>query len=179
MLKRSNGEPRFKIIFLELTNTCNFTCEYCPIDQQTRKKGVMPAEFARKIIDQISDNNLATFLTFHLMGEPYLHKNLAELTRYAEDRGLRVRLLTNGSLLESKRNIALFDANVSHLEVGFRTPNDISFGARLKGTSLTMEDYIERVKGLITDKIETGAKTRISLKFFVKSHGAILRIMDS
>ena len=34
-------EPRFKIIYLELTNACNFTCDYCPIDQQTRKKLVM------------------------------------------------------------------------------------------------------------------------------------------
>ena len=29
---------RFKIIYVELTNICNFTCDYCPIDQQTCKK---------------------------------------------------------------------------------------------------------------------------------------------
>src|SRR6266446_3041692 len=101
----NNGQrPRFKIIYLELTNACNFTCDYCPIDQQTRKKVVMPTDFACNIIDQIAENNLTQFLTFHLMGEPFLHKNLCQLVGYAEACGLKVRLLTNGSLLERKRN---------------------------------------------------------------------------
>jgi len=56
----------------------------------------------------------------HLMGEPYLHRKLSELTAYAESRGLRVRLLTNGSLLSPARNLSLFNADLSHLEVGFR-----------------------------------------------------------
>ena len=94
------AKKRFKIIYLELTNACNFTCDYCPIDQQTRAKQVMPQSFAENIIDQIADAQLTDFLTFHVMGEPYMHKNLCELTGYAEERGLRVRLLTNGSLLE-------------------------------------------------------------------------------
>jgi MoaA/NifB/PqqE/SkfB family radical SAM enzyme len=84
------AEKRFKIIYLEITNACNFTCDYCPIDQQTRKKIVMDSEFARSIIDQMAENNLTEFLTFHLMGEPFLHKDLCSLTGYAEERGIKV-----------------------------------------------------------------------------------------
>ena len=171
--------PRFKIIYLELTNACNFTCDYCPIDQQTRKKEIMKTDFARDIIDQIADNNLTTFLTFHLMGEPYLHKSLAELTHYAEDRGLKVRLLTNGSLLDPERNKALFEANLSRLEIGFRTPNDESFALRLRRDGLSLDDYVRRVKGVLSDKIRMQAKTELCLKFFIKSHGAIFRLMES
>src|SRR5713226_4569757 len=109
--------PRFKIIYLELTNACNFTCDYCPIDQQTRKKVVMPADFARRIIDEIAENNLTQFLSFHLMGEPFLHKDLCSLTGYAEARHIKVRLLTNGSLLEKERNRGLFESNLSRLEI--------------------------------------------------------------
>src|SRR5215469_4272166 len=128
--------PRFKIIYLELTNACNFTCDYCPIDRQSRKKVMMSSEFARNILDQIAENNLTKLLTFHLMGEPFLHKSLCQLVGYAESRGLMVRLLTNGSLLETKRNRALFDNNLTRLEVGFRTPNDTAFNLRLRGGSL-------------------------------------------
>jgi len=124
---------RFKIIYLELTNICNFTCDYCPIDQQTRKKTHMATDFAKRILDEIADNNLTEFITFHLMGEPYLHRDLCPLTAHAESRGLKVRLLTNGSLLDSKRNVGLFESNLSRLEVGFRTPNDTSFSLRLRG----------------------------------------------
>ena len=171
--------PRFGIIYLELTNACNFTCDYCPIDQQTRKKVVIPSDFAKRIIDEIAENNLTRFLTFHLMGEPFLHKDLCSLTAYAEDRGLRVRLLTNGSLLEKKRNEQLFNSNLSRLEIGFRTPNDTAFNMRLRGGQLTLAEYIRRVKELIDDKIRIRAATELCIKLFIRSHSAELKISDS
>ncbi len=171
-------QKRFKIIYLEITNACNFSCDYCPIDKQTRKKIVMPAAFARDIIDQIADNNLTDFLTFHLMGEPFLHKDLCSLTGYAEERGLRVRLLTNGSLLERKRNEGLFENNLSRLEIGFRTPNDTSFAMRLRGGHLTLNEYVKRVKDVIEDKIRMQAKTELSIKFFIRSHLAEIKMGD-
>jgi len=166
------ARKRFNIIYVELTNACNFTCDYCPIDQQTRKKVMMPKEFAIDILDQIADNDLTDVITFHLMGEPYLHRNLAELTAYAEQRGLRVRLLTNGSLLDPQRNRALFDAGLSHLEVGFRTPNDSSFSMRLRGGSLTLGEYMKRVEELLDDKIRLDARTEVAVKFFIRSKAA-------
>lgn len=172
------SEKRFKIIYLELTNACNFTCDYCPIDRQTRKKVMMPREFAESIIDQITENNLSNYITFHLMGEPFLHKDLAHLTQYAEERGIKVRLLTNGSLLETSRNRALFDAKLSHLEVGFRTPNDTSFNMRLRGGHLTLDEYVTRVKELIDDKIGMAAPTELAIKFFIRSKAADLRLGD-
>jgi radical SAM protein with 4Fe4S-binding SPASM domain len=169
---RTARPKRFNIIYVELTNACNFTCDYCPIDEQTRKKTIMSREFAIDVLDQIADNDLTDVITFHLMGEPYLHRNLSELTAYAESRGLRVRLLTNGSLLDPKRNRALFDANLSHLEVGFRTPNDSSFSMRLRGGSLTLVEYIRRVEELLDDKIRLGARTDIAVKFFIRTKAA-------
>jgi MoaA/NifB/PqqE/SkfB family radical SAM enzyme len=176
---RMRPQPRFKIIYLELTNACNFTCDYCPIDQQTRKKVSMSREFASRVIDEIAENNLTYFLTFHLMGEPYLHRDLAYLTKYAEDRGIRVRLHTNGSLLETSRNQALFDAGLSRLEVGFRTPNESAFAMRLRGGKLTLDDYVARVRGLVTDKIRSGAPTEITLKLFIRSLASIVKVADS
>lgn len=167
---------RFKIIYLEITNACNFTCDYCPIDKQTRKKIVMSSDFARNIIDQIAENDLTDFLTFHLMGEPFLHKDLCALTGYAEERNLKVRLLTNGSLLEKKRNEGLFENNLSRLEIGFRTPNDTSFALRLRGGHLKLEEYIRRVKEVIEDKIRLKAKTEICIKLFIRSHLAAIKI---
>jgi MoaA/NifB/PqqE/SkfB family radical SAM enzyme len=172
------ADKRFKIIYLEITNACNFTCDYCPIDQQTRKKIVMDSQFARNVIDQIADNNLTEFLTFHLMGEPFLHKDLCGLTGYAEARGMKVRLLTNGSLLEKKRNEGLFENNLSRLEIGFRTPNDTSFDLRLRGGHLTLDEYIRRVKELIDDHIRLRAKTEICIKLFIRSHVASVKLGD-
>ena len=115
----------------------------------------------------------------HLMGEPYLHRKLSELTAYAESRGLRVRLLTNGSLLSPARNLSLFNANLSHLEVGFRTPNDSSFSMRLRGGSLTLSEYLRRVEGLLDDKIRVGARTDVAVKFFIRTKAAEYGVGES
>jgi len=174
-----DSPPRFKIIYLELTNACNFTCDYCPIDQQTRKKVMIPTDLAERIINEIADNRLTYFLTFHIMGEPYLHKDLVPLTRLAESRGIRVRLLTNGSLLESKTNLDLFATGLSRLEVGFRTPNTRSFDMRLRSHNADLESYVARVKGLIEDKLRSGASTELCIKFFLPSFAARLHLSDS
>jgi MoaA/NifB/PqqE/SkfB family radical SAM enzyme len=168
----------FRIIYIELTNACNFTCDYCPIDRQTRKKVAMSAAFARNVLDQIADNELTDTITFHVMGEPYLHRDLTPLTAHAESRGLQVRLLTNGSLLNSKTTRALFDANLSYLEVGFRTPNESSFSMRLRGHSLSLEQYIVRVKNLLEDKIRSQARTTVAVKFFIRTKAAEMGLGD-
>jgi MoaA/NifB/PqqE/SkfB family radical SAM enzyme len=138
----------------------------------------MPSEFARRIIDEIADNRLTQFMSFHLMGEPFLHKDLCALTGYAESRGIRVRLLTNGSLLETKRNQGLFEANLSRLEIGFRTPNDTAFNLRLRGGKLTLAEYIRRTKELIEDKIRLRATTELCIKLFIRSFAAEIRMGD-
>jgi MoaA/NifB/PqqE/SkfB family radical SAM enzyme len=105
-----------------------------------------------------------------------LHKDLCSLTGYAEALGLRVRLLTNGSLLDRQRNEGLFKNNLSRLEVGFRTPNDTSFSLRLRGGHLTLKDYTQRVQDLIEDKIRLQVKTELCIKFFIRSHMAMIKI---
>jgi len=172
------SSKRFKIIYLELTNACNFKCDYCPIDQQTRLKEMMPTELARRIIDEIADNDLTEFLTFHIMGEPYLHKQVVELAGHAEARGLRLRLLTNGSLLSRAKNEALFNVGLSRLEIGFRTPNESSFAMRLRGGSVTLEQYIRRTEELIDDKLRLNASTELCIKLFIRSHAAALKMAD-
>jgi len=176
---KDRSPPRFKIIYLELTNACNFTCDYCPIDRQTRKKVIMSTEFACNVLDQIAENNLSNLVTFHLMGEPFLHKSLCQLVGYAESRGLMVRLLTNGSLLETKRNQALFENDLTRLEVGFRTPNDTAFNLRLRGGSLTLEEYVRRTEELIEDKIRMRARTELCIKLFIRSHAAEIKLAES
>jgi hypothetical protein len=109
---------------------------------------MIPTDLAERIINVIADHQLTYFLTFHIMVEPYLHKDLVPLPRLAESRGLRVRLLTNGSLGVQNRSCP-FATGLSRLEVGFRTPNERSFDLRLRSHNNHLESNIGRVKGLI------------------------------
>jgi len=49
---------------------------------------------------------------------------------------------------------------------------------RLRGGKLTLDEYVRKVEGLIEDKIRTRAATEISLKFFIRSFAAMVKMAD-
>jgi MoaA/NifB/PqqE/SkfB family radical SAM enzyme len=157
----------FALINLELTNLCNFRCEFCPTDKQTRAFGHMDKRLAMRLIQEIRDHDLSQWACFNIMGEPYLHKDLPELCQFAEDRGLHIRLNTNGTFLDPEMNRKIFATNLSRLEISFRTPNSTTFMKRQRSTRFTFEQYVEKIKGLLEDSITLKPRTSIEIKFFV------------
>ncbi|MDZ4907021.1 radical SAM protein, partial [Clostridium perfringens] len=65
---------RFKKIYIETTNICNLSCNFCP--KTSRKLGFMSKEDFKKIIDKVKGYTNHIYL--HLMGEPFLNKNLRD-----------------------------------------------------------------------------------------------------
>ena len=86
---------RFRKIYLEITNVCNRDCAFCPGTR--REPGFLEeAEFLR-LLDKLRP--WTDYLYFHLMGEPLLHPALGRFLDLAGERGFRVILTTNGTLL--------------------------------------------------------------------------------
>jgi radical SAM protein with 4Fe4S-binding SPASM domain len=108
---------------------CNFTCEYCFHAVPKKERGfvsdwpVMKYDLYKKCIDELAlfDNKLKV-LRFVGMGEPLLHKNIAEMVEYGVARNVaqRVELLTNGSLLTMRMSDALIAAGLSRLVVSLQ-----------------------------------------------------------
>ena len=84
---------KFKHIYFELTNICDRKCSFCP--EVTRKRQFMPIEDAFRFLDQIADETEAVY--WHLQGEPLLHPQFREITEYAHQLGLILKLTTNAS----------------------------------------------------------------------------------
>lgn len=87
-----------KKAFLEITNACNLSCDFC---HGTKRpiKFISEAEFslaAQKLADY------ADYLYFHVMGEPLLHPKIGKFLDIADDLGHKVILTTNGTLLSDK-----------------------------------------------------------------------------
>lgn len=85
----------FKRMYLEITNVCNLRCAFCPGTQRPRRF-MTPEEF-RQLATRLRP--YGTYLMLHVMGEPLLHPQLAELLDIAGALGFRVCLVTNGTLL--------------------------------------------------------------------------------
>ena len=85
---------KFKKIYIEITNVCNLSCNFCP--KTSRKYEFMQEDAFKKIIKSIK--GYTEHVYFHLMGEPLLNKNLKRFLEISGENGLKVNITTNGTL---------------------------------------------------------------------------------
>jgi radical SAM protein with 4Fe4S-binding SPASM domain len=108
---------------------CNFKCHYCILSTDYAKRGfisdkkVMNFCLYKKCIDDIAKfRHKIKVLRFVGIGEPLLHKNIAEMVKYAvlKDVANRVEIITNASLLTPKMADALISAGLCRLVVSLQ-----------------------------------------------------------
>lgn len=86
-------------INLHILEACNFRCRQCFSKFGTGK--LLPVEDWKKIVDNciagvdVTEFNIAG-------GEPMLYPGLAELVKYIRNKGVKVSLITNGSLMDEE-----------------------------------------------------------------------------
>lgn len=136
---------RFRKIYLEITNTCNLSCSFCP--KTKRKPGILSEEQFKLLLSKLQP--YTDYLYFHLMGEPLTHPKLDKFLTLAGDAGFRVILTTNGTLLP-KMESALIDSELHKINISLHAfeANDLSmpfdqyldgcldFGVHMKGKSI-------------------------------------------
>ena len=96
-----NGNDMISRCYLEITNVCNLDCLFCP--KTDRAKRLMSPEEFDALTDKLKDE--VRFLYFHLMGEPFLHPQLAQFVRSARHKGFVPVLTTNGTLLPQSEEV--------------------------------------------------------------------------
>lgn len=91
-------ETKYKIN-IHVLEACNFRCRQCFSKFGTKK--LLPVEGWKKIIDNcIAGANVTEFNIAG--GEPMLYPGLVELVQYIRDKGVKVSLITNGSLMDEE-----------------------------------------------------------------------------
>lgn len=94
---------RFQKIYLEISNLCNLTCQFCP--GTSRKKHALTEDEFAALLPKLRP--YSDYLYFHLMGEPLLHPLLKTFLDLAYAAGFRVILTTNGTLLKKQQTVLL------------------------------------------------------------------------
>ena len=89
--------------YLEITNVCNLRCAFCPGTKRA-PRFLTPEEF-RLLAGKVRGHT--EYLYFHLMGEPLLHPELAQLLAIADELRFKVMLTTNGTLLPVRQELLL------------------------------------------------------------------------
>lgn len=146
MEKRRFGhiEVPLQRVHIELTNVCDFNCTFCPKSEMKRPYGYMETSLAKRIISEIGDNGIAEKITFHVMGEPTLHKEFFAILDHARSAGVKVGLTTNGGGLGGPIGRGLLDYPLHQLDISLQTPDARSFALRKAG-SKSFESYLEGI----------------------------------
>jgi len=109
------------IIAWEVTAACNLACEYCRASASaTPDESELTTKEALAFIDQVVP--LKPMIIFS-GGEPLLRPDVFTLAEYATDRGIRVSLATNGTLLSPGMVERIKTAGIMRVSISLDGPD--------------------------------------------------------
>jgi len=116
------GQHLPRLVFWEVTKGCNLRCVHCRATAtELASPSDLPTAQALNIIDQIAA--FANPILVLSGGEPLYRPDIFQLARYATDKGLRVALATNGTLVTKDVAQKIVDAGVKRVSISLDGSN--------------------------------------------------------
>ncbi|OGM98206.1 MAG: hypothetical protein A2735_00665 [Candidatus Yanofskybacteria bacterium RIFCSPHIGHO2_01_FULL_41_21] len=161
------------VLAIEPTSLCNLKCTMCfQADRSffTSKPlmGFMDMDLYRRIIDEANEHQLCS-IVLASRGEPMLHKNLAEMIRYANrKRIIDVKLNTNATRLTEEKSRELLEAEPKTLVFSVDAGNKEEFEAIRVGADFDkVVQNITRFNDIRAKEFShSQTRTRISMTVF-------------
>ena len=157
MLYKAKGAialKRFKRFYIEITNVCNLTCDFCP--KTNRAPKFMSVSEFNYILNQIQP--FTDYVYLHVKGEPLLHPELESLLEQCLEHGLKVNITTNGTLLHKVSEALLKYNCVRQINISLHSMNG-NEGYHQK------DEYMDRILNFI-DLARNQSELIISLRFW-------------
>lgn len=138
-LAKLAGKDHLFSASLEVTRRCNLDCIHC-LRVHSDEDGLSYSEIC-DLIDQLAEMDcIELSLTG---GEPFARRDFMDIVRYARDKDLAVRILTNGTLVTSDIADQLKSLHILSIRVS------------LYGASPAIHDAVTTVRGSFEKTIET------------------------
>lgn len=138
---------RFKKVYIEITNICNLSCNFCP--KTKRKLNMTTEDRFSHIINEVKP--YTDYIYLHLMGEPLLSPDLGKFLEVSHENQLKVNLTTNGTLLPKVQDVLINASALRQINISLH-----SFEANDQ-----VVDLHEYVQGIVDFIMEAGEKSNI------------------
>ncbi len=149
------------VVVWNSTRTCNLNCIHCYMESEPKQyAGEMDTVEGKAFIDDLAEFNVPVLLFSG--GEPLMRSDFFELADYAVQKGLRVTISTNGTLIDKAMVLKFKDIGISYVGVsldGIGEGND-KF-RRKKGA------YQQALRGI---RFCQEAGQRVGLRFTINRH---------
>lgn len=137
---------RFKKIYIETTNICNLSCNFCP--KTSRELGFMDTDAFEEIINKVKSYTNHIYL--HLMGEPFLNKNLENFLQIAKEANINVNITSNGTLISNVKDVLINSNSVRQINISLHSfeanQNNINFYDYLNNILQFIEEANEKTE---------------------------------
>jgi heme b synthase len=156
--------PELRMVAWEVTRSCNLACVHC---RASAERGPYPGELSKeeclRVIDEIASFSKPVIILTG--GEPLLRSDVFDLARHGTERGLRMVMATNGTLINDKTIEEMKSSGIQRVSISLDGPDAESHDAfrKVKGSfegSLRGIDMLK--KGGIEFQINTTV-TRVNL----------------
>ncbi len=139
---------------MEITSICNLACSFCPPTE--REKQFLSVEDFSKRLDQIKP--FTDYIYLHVKGEPLLHPKIDQLLDISHEKGFKVNITTNGTLLHKAKHKIINKPALRQMNFSLH-----SFDGHEGSTD--KEGYVQSVLGFIKEATEQ-SKLIVSLRLW-------------
>ena len=129
-----------KRIYIEINNTCNFSCRFCPYPLLKNKKENLNLNTIKKLIKDINENIPYRIIYFHNLNEPFLYPKIDELIEFCDENNIKYGITTNGTLLDKHIEV-LRNSKMSELNISYQVINDMENNYRKN--KMSIKEYRE------------------------------------
>jgi len=129
----------YRRVYIEITNLCNLSCSFCPIDQRTTK--VMSLDDYSRIISDVAP--ITDQVCLHLMGEPLAHPQFREIIKVSDNNHAKIQLTTNGLLLKRHMKTILGSQSIVQVNISLQSYLD-------NNPHKPFEEYLDQMLEFVT-----------------------------
>ncbi|MFN7106203.1 MAG: radical SAM protein, partial [Pyrobaculum sp.] len=153
--------PFRPIISWNITRRCNLRCVHCYIDAGVETVEELSTREALDVVDQMAEVGVPLIL--FTGGEPLARRDFFEIAQYAKDRGIKLVLSTNGTLITPE--VAKWLKEVGFVYVGVSLDSvRKEFHDQFRGASGSFASAITGIKNALNVGLDVGLRFVITAK---------------
>ncbi len=149
-----------RMVAWELTRSCNLSCSHC---RASAEKGSYSGELTREEVLRVMDE-IASFsqpIIIMTGGEPLLRPDIFDLARYGTEKGLRMVMATNGTLITEEIVKKMKGSGIQRISVSLDGPDAKTHNAFRK-TEGSFEGSIRGIEMAKREGLEFQVNTTIT-----------------
>ena len=160
-MRNGAGEGMGPVVVWNSTKTCNLKCRHCYMSSDNKKyQNELTTQEAKSFIDDLADFHVPVLLFSG--GEPLIRPDFFELAEYAQAKGVRPTLSTNGTLITRDVAQRIKDIGVGYVGISLDGLQDVN--DQFRG----VEGAFQKAMAGIQNCVAVGQ--RVGLRFTINHH---------